>query len=293
MRIKYAFLALSLIVFAGCGKKSDDSMEPESPPAAQESVEQPAQPEVAPEQAQPAENLSESTRESGAVQPARTRQAPARRTQEKTAAVSQPEQAPRAVDQPQNVVRTVEKQEEVPEVAKVQTARIVTIPSGTAVQVRLAEGLDSSVNKTGDSFEAILDQDIEIDGLIVARRGSIAEGTLSNVEQSGRVEGRAAMSLKLINLVIEDQSYPLQTETLSYVAESTKKSDATKVGIGAGIGAVIGAIAGGGKGAAIGAAVGGGAGGATVLATRGKEIVFEPEQKFGFVLSEDIAVNLR
>ena len=91
---------------------------------------------------------------------------------------------------------------------------------------------------------------------------------------------------------IGNQTYPLQTEILTFEAESTKKKDAAKVGVGAGIGAVIGAIAGGGKGAAIGAAVGGGAGGATVLATRGNEVKFQAEDELSFVLTREVTVKL-
>jgi hypothetical protein len=159
--------------------------------------------------------------------------------------------------------------------------------------IRLQSPLDSGVNKTGDTFQAILDQDIAIDGKTVAPRGSVLQGKISHVAQSGRLEGRASMSLQLVSLVIGGQTYPIQTDIQSFEAESTKKQDATKVGVGAGIGAVIGAIAGGGKGAAIGAAVGGGAGGATVAATRGKEIQFEAEHKFTFSLNQDISVKLQ
>ena len=161
---------------------------------------------------------------------------------------------------------------------QVQKPKYIAIPSGTTLQVRLLDPLDSSVNKSGDTFRAILDQGIDVNGKIVAPEGSLLEGRLSNVAQSGRVEGRAKMSLQLVSLQIADQSYPLQTNVLSFEAESTKKDDATKVGIGAGIGA------------AIGAAVGGGAGGATVLATRGKELKFGAEQKFNFILNENVNV---
>ena len=158
---------------------------------------------------------------------------------------------------------------------------------------RLDQALDSAVNKTGDTFSAILDKDIVVDGTVVAPRGSVLDGKLSNVTRSGRVEGLATMSLQLTSLTVGKQTYPLQTETLSFEAESTKKKDATKVGIGAGIGAVIGAIAGGGKGAAIGAAVGGGAGGAAVIATRGKEVKLDAEQAFSFVLRNSISIKLQ
>ena len=149
------------------------------------------------------------------------------------------------------------------------------------------------MNKSGDSFQAILDEALDVDGNIVAPRGSIVEGRLSDVERAGRVEGRSKMSLRIVSLFINDQAYTVDSQVLAFEAESTVKKDATKVGLGAGIGAVIGAIAGGGKGAAIGAAVGGGAGGATVIATRGKDLKFEPEQQFSFELLKDLQVKIQ
>ena len=101
------------------------------------------------------------------------------------------------------------------------------------------------------------------------------------------------MSMMLEILHVGSTPYTVQTEVLSFEAEATKKEDATKVGVGTGIGAVIGAIAGGGKGAAIGAAVGAGAGGATVAATRGKELKYNPEQQFEFTLNESVQIRIR
>ena len=63
-------------------------------------------------------------------------------------------------------------------------------------------------------------------------------------------------------------TYDIETKPMSWVAESTKKEDAVKIGAGAAAGAVIGAITGGKKGAAIGSAIGAGGGTAVVLATR-------------------------
>ena len=101
------------------------------------------------------------------------------------------------------------------------------------------------------------------------------------------------MSMQFINLHVDSRTYSLQTEILSFEAEATKSEDATKVGVASGIGAAIGAIAGGGKGAAIGAAVGAGAGGATVAATRGKELQYNPEHPFQFTLNEDVQIRIR
>jgi len=166
------------------------------------------------------------------------------------------------------------------------------IPSGTKLEIRLSDSLSTAQNQSGEAFKSILNTDVEVDGKIVVARGSIVMGTLSNVQQSGRTKGRAAMSMRLTELLTDGGSYPIQTEILSFEAESTKKKDATKIGVGTGIGAVVGAIAGGGKGAAIGAAIGGGAGTATVLATRGDELEFPPEQLFQFILAEGLEVTL-
>jgi outer membrane lipoprotein SlyB len=100
------------------------------------------------------------------------------------------------------------------------------------------------------------------------------------------------MSMQLVTLEVGGRSYPILSDILSFEAESTKKEDVAKVGIGSGIGAIVGAIAGGGKGAAIGAAVGAGAGGATVAATRGKELKYEVEHPFEFALDGDVQIAL-
>ena len=168
-----------------------------------------------------------------------------------------------------------------------------TLSAGTILPVRLLDALDSSVNKSGDTFRAAVDQDIVVGNRVVVPKGSQVQGKLTAVQQSGRVQGLAAMSMQLVALEVSGQSYTILSNILSFEAESTKKEDAAKVGIGSGIGAVIGAIAGGGKGAAIGAAVGAGAGGATVAATRGKQLKYEVEHPFEFALGGDVQIALR
>jgi hypothetical protein len=296
LRFKYALWVLTIAMLAGCGQANKVS-EQQPPPSAPPAAAQPAAPQAA----------SESTPPAGAAevaQPARN----AERNPEppKTVKKVQTAKSPQTEPPPSKTVSTPEQpvishseppqpavSQAPPAAPKVQEPQFATIPQGSSIMVRLQKPLDSGVNEAGDTFRTILDRDIVVNGIVVAPRGSILEGKLSKVEKSGRVQGRASMVLQLTNLFIENRSYPLQTENLSFEAQSTKKKDATKVGIGAGVGAVIGAIAGGGKGAAIGAAVGAGAGGATVAATRGDELRFEAEQKFTFILQHNVAVQLQ
>jgi hypothetical protein len=280
-RAKYAFYVLLLFTFAGCSKTDQESAPQQTAATEQSSTAQPEVQPAAPETAQQATVPAASEEE--VVKSPRKKPSAASSDRRKSAALT-PSSGLEAGGGNQAVEPAPAPRPTEPTFA--------TIAGGTDISVRLQTPLDSGVNQTGDTFKAVLDKDIEINGQVVAPRGSTVEGRLSNVQRSGRIEGRAEMSLQLISLTVGNQTYPIRTDILALQAESTKKKDATKVGIGAGLGAVIGAIAGGGKGAAIGAAVGAGAGGATVVATRGKELKFDAEQKFNFVLRNDIKIRL-
>lgn len=112
------------------------------------------------------------------------------------------------------------------------------------------------------------------------------------VDRSGRVKGAARLTLALTRIQLTDgQRVEIKTDPWERIAESSKKSDAAKVGIGAALGAAIGAIAGGGKGAAVGAASGAGAGTGVVLATRGKAAQIDVETKIPFRLTAPLTVT--
>jgi len=169
--------------------------------------------------------------------------------------------------------------------------RTVTIPAGSLISVRLDESLSSERNQPGDSFRAVLDQPIAIDGLVVAEKGARIQGRIVEAERAGRVKGLSRHAFELTQPSTSDgQRVKIQTETFSKQGESSKGSDATKIGAAAAIGAAIGAIAGGGKGAAIGAGAGGAAGTGGVMATRGKEAQLAIETRLSFRLRD--AVNL-
>jgi len=167
------------------------------------------------------------------------------------------------------------------------------VTAGTPIEIRLSQALSSGENKAGDKFEGTLAQDLEIDGRLVAPKGSVVVGKVAEAEGSGRVEGRARMSLGLTEIDAGQSTYSIRTNTLPFEAESTKGRDVKTVGATTGVGAIIGAIAGGKKGAAIGAVVGAGAGGGTVLATKGKEVKLEPEQRLSFKLENDVEMRIR
>jgi hypothetical protein len=112
-----------------------------------------------------------------------------------------------------------------------------------------------------------------------AYRNAVIEGYVTNVDRSGRLAGRANITLNfdrvrmpngrtydfagvLQNVTGED--IRVDNEGVLQEDDSQTKSTIERTAIGTAVGALIGAIAGGGKGAAIGAAVGAGAGAGSV-----------------------------
>lgn len=170
--------------------------------------------------------------------------------------------------------------------------REYTLPEGTVIEIRLAHSLSTERNRTGDSFQAILERDLEADGEILFRRGAVVEGRITEAIEPGRVKGRAVLSLALSRIPVDDErAYALETNVVTLEAESTAGSDAKKVGTATAVGTALGAILGGRRGAAVGAAAGAGAGAGEVLLTRGRHVELSRERLFSFRLERDLVVE--
>lgn len=166
----------------------------------------------------------------------------------------------------------------------------ITVPAGTRLRVALIDGISTDKNSPGDQFTASLAEPVIVDGKMVLAKGTKVRGRIVDVNESGRVKGRASIRLVLTEITHNGKGIDITTKPFVAVAESTKKRDAGIIAGGAGVGAAIGAIAGGKKGAGIGAAVGGGAGTGTVLATKGKDLHYPPETRLSFTLANSIQI---
>jgi hypothetical protein len=167
----------------------------------------------------------------------------------------------------------------------------VTIPAGTKLTILMDDTLNSGKNEPGDAFKGELAAPVMVNGKTALAKGAAVQGKVVDAKGSGRVKGVASMSVTLTSVTVGGKAVALTTSTFAQEAEAQKGKDAAIVGGGAGLGTAIGAIAGGGKGAATGAIIGGAAGAGTVLATKGKEVEFKPEDKLEFALSKDLTVT--
>ncbi len=188
------------------------------------------------------------------------------------------------------------------EVKRVETARereaapivrSITIPDNTVLDVTLNTPLASDASRVEAPVRGTLASPVVIDGTTAIPSGAALTGHVTHVDDSDKIKGRAELSFRFTRLTAGSVSYDIDTKPLAFVAESTKKDDAVKIGAGAAAGAVIGAITGGKKGAAIGTAVGAGAGTGVVLATDGKEIRLAEGRKLKVSLTSPLTIRTK
>lgn len=130
------------------------------------------------------------------------------------------------------------------------TYREVTVPSGTVLRLKLESAVSSDGSTVEDTVRASLRQAVTVDGQAILPTGTELVGTVTDVERSGRVKGRARIAYRFSSLRYDGERYPIAAAPISHEARATKGKDATKIGVGAGVGAAVGAIFGGGGGAA-------------------------------------------
>lgn len=154
---------------------------------------------------------------------------------------------------------------------------VLVIPSGTQFIATLNSDLTTAATREGDSFTMTVRAPAQYQGATI-------EGYVQRIEASGRISGRAEMTLDFQQIRLPDgrsadfggtiesvrpiggDEVRVDAESGGGIQESDSQSNRTaqRAAIGAAVGAIIGAIAKGGKGAAIGAAIGAGAGAGSV-----------------------------
>ncbi len=149
------------------------------------------------------------------------------------------------------------------------------VPRGTRLVATLDTALTTRDAHAEDRFSLTTRSPSQYDGAVI-------QGSVSSVNASGRVRGRADMALNFESIRMRNGStYPfagvienvrtangetISVDTAGTLEEKSRTEETIQRGaIGAAIGAIIGAITSGGQGAAIGAAIGAGAGAGTVI----------------------------
>jgi hypothetical protein len=176
--------------------------------------------------------------------------------------------------------------------ARVPQWREVIAPAGTSLDLEMTSALSSESAQVETPVSARLRSALVVNGTTLLPADAILTGTVTDVERSGRVQGRAHLAFAFNQVRMHGTSEDLSTNPVIFEAEATKTADATKVGAGAAGGAILGAILGGKKGAGKGAIAGGAVGGGVVLATRGKEVTIAEGAPVTATLSQPLTIRV-
>lgn len=161
--------------------------------------------------------------------------------------------------------------------------KIVTVPAGTTILVRMLDTVDSSKNPPGSRFTATLETNLVVNGAVLVPKGNTVYGRLAEAKQAGRATGSSELQLELTDIVVHGTAYPLLTSDYQVKGSSSGKRSARRLLGGAGLGAAIGAIAG---NAGMGAAIGATAGAVGSVAQKGKSVNVPSETLLEFRLQQ-------
>jgi hypothetical protein len=145
----------------------------------------------------------------------------------------------------------------------------VEVPSGTEMDVRLTNALNSGTVQVEDRFEGTTLVDVTINGRTVIPAGSVMRGVVSSVEPATRTNRTAKMTVSFDQVTVNGRMYPIRGTVTQAIQGEGIKGETGRIATGAGAGAILGGILGGVKGAVLGAVIGGGG---ITAATEGKEI---------------------
>lgn len=169
--------------------------------------------------------------------------------------------------------------------------RVVTLPAGSTLPIRITQTLDSATTQPGESFTGAVATDIVQDDMLLIPRGSTVTGRVTEVHEAGHFSGSSLLTVELTGVNARGERISLSTQPYSVEGKGRGKNTAVKTGVGAAAGAVLGGIFGGGKGAAIGAAAGGGTGAGINAVTRGQQVQIPSESVVRFVTTNSLAVR--
>lgn len=146
-----------------------------------------------------------------------------------------------------------------------------SLPTGTAVKMKLDNTLTTFGSKAGDPFSARVTEAVVVDGKTVIPIGATVQGRVTKTSEPRRVAGKPTIAIFPENLVLPNGDRFMLNASLvdtkrgrgsdvnsegQFKGSGHDGKDVTEVGMGTGGGMLVGGLAGGGKGLLIGGAIG-------------------------------------
>jgi hypothetical protein len=143
------------------------------------------------------------------------------------------------------------------------------VPTGTELDVRLQNSLNSGTAQVEDRFEATTLVDLSVNGRVLIPAGSVMRGVVTAVEPGTRTNRTSRLTVSFDQVTVNGRAYPMRGTVTQAIEGEGIRGEVPRAGVGAAVGGILGGILGGGKGAVLGVLIGGGG---TLAATEGKEV---------------------
>jgi hypothetical protein len=90
------------------------------------------------------------------------------------------------------------------------TSGKLILKEGSEVKLKFAEDLSSKTATEGDPVNLILDEDIKIGDVVVAKAGCKAVGTITNAKKAGMLGRAGELNMRLEHLIVGDARVKLR-----------------------------------------------------------------------------------
>ena len=168
----------------------------------------------------------------------------------------------------------------------------VVVPAGSVLRVRIDQELSTKRNRPGDRFTGIVEAPLVMAGTVVLPKGTVVGGRVLTAHPSGRLKGRAVLSVTLDTCRVSGREIVVSTSPLTRVSGAHRKRNWALIGGGSGTGGLIGGLVAGPVGLVAGAASGAAAGTAGAVLTGKKEVSLPAESVAGFALRSPLTVQV-
>jgi hypothetical protein len=170
--------------------------------------------------------------------------------------------------------------------------RALTLAPGTWITIRINQPLASNHNQPGDSFTGTLIQPIVADGRVIARRGQMVAGRVTQSVTAKRASGQSRLGIEITEIgLVDGRQIPVKTQWIERRGAGSGADNVATVGVTTGMGAAIGAAVDGGFGAGMGAIAGAGASLIGVMLANGKPAVVYPETPLTFRVDAPVQIS--
>jgi hypothetical protein len=167
------------------------------------------------------------------------------------------------------------------------------IPAGTSLSVQLPAEISTKTAQVGQRLSANLTSDLVVDGKVVAKAGTLAQGSITQVISGSKtIGGKPTLGITFDSLTFADGGdRPIDARITQVADKSDKAGDTAKIAGGAVAGGVIGHQIDSDQGKIIGAIIGAAAGTAAAKKT-GKEVVLPAGTVVGLTLEAPVTVTM-